>query len=210
MITATYSGDPYDAPSTSASLTQTVLQAPTSVSITSSLNPSTFRQLVTFTARVTSPSTATGTVTFYRSSRVLGTGPLSGGITTFTTSSLAIGANSITATYNGDSNDLSSSSSVLTQDVRDPTYTALTSSLNPSTYGAAIVLTAAVTPSEATGQVNFYQGSTSLGKGTLKNGVATLSVSKLPPGEHELTASYGGNAGYSPSESPVVFQVVKK
>src|SRR5262249_22080024 len=66
-ITATYSGDSNYAGSTSPALTQTVNAAATSTSVSSSLNPSTFGQSVTFTATVTANApgagTPTGTVT---------------------------------------------------------------------------------------------------------------------------------------------------
>ena len=46
----------------------------------------------------------TGTVTFLDGSTSLGTGTVTGGVATFTTSSLAIGAHVITASYGGDGN----------------------------------------------------------------------------------------------------------
>src|SRR5262249_8175612 len=51
----------------------------------------------------------------------LGTGTLSGGSATFTTSALAVGAHTITAAYGGDANFLPSTSAALTQTVTAPT-----------------------------------------------------------------------------------------
>jgi len=52
-----------------------VNQAATATTVTSSLNPSTFGQSVTFTATVSSAGgTPTGTVTFYDGATTLGTG----------------------------------------------------------------------------------------------------------------------------------------
>jgi hypothetical protein len=73
---------------------------------------------VTFTATVTSTASGvpTGTVTFLDRTTLLGTGALnSGGVATFTTSSLAFGSHSITASYGGDTNFATSTSSALTQ-----------------------------------------------------------------------------------------------
>ena len=113
---------------------QAVAKTNTTTTLASSLNPSTYGSSVTFTATV-SPSTATGTVTFKNGTTTLGTGTLSGGKATYSTSTLAVGSNSITASYGGDTNDNSSTSTALTQTVnKATTTTTLASSLNPSTY----------------------------------------------------------------------------
>jgi hypothetical protein len=77
---------------------------PSSVAITSSLNPSYYHESVTFTATVTSesPTTPTGNVTFYDGTTALATETLSSGIAAYTTASLAVGSHTITATYEGD------------------------------------------------------------------------------------------------------------
>jgi len=81
------------------------------------MNPSLYGSNVTFTANVASAeSNATGTVTFIDGSTVLGIGAVNGaGIATYSTSSLAAGTHSVTAAYGGDSNNLASTSGVLTQ-----------------------------------------------------------------------------------------------
>ena len=53
---------------------------------------------------------ANGTVTFTDNGSTLGTEPLSGGQATLSTSSLALGDHPIKASYNGDANNLSSTS----------------------------------------------------------------------------------------------------
>jgi len=77
---------------------------PTSTTITSSENPSSSGESVTFTAVVTptgSTATAQGTVTFFDGSTVLGSVPLKNGRATFTTSSLIPGDHPITAVFHG-------------------------------------------------------------------------------------------------------------
>ncbi len=84
--------------------------------LTSSLNPSTVGQSVTFTATVTGTGgTPTGTVTFKDGTTTLGTGTLAGGVATFTTTALTQGSHPITAMYNGDPTFAVSTSTVLTQ-----------------------------------------------------------------------------------------------
>jgi hypothetical protein len=100
-----------------ATATLTVTGSSTTT-LTSSQNPSEFGKPVTFTATVTAG--ATGTVTFFDGATPLGTVPLAGGTATFTTSSLAIGNHSITATYNGDAIFTPSTSAALIQSVSTP------------------------------------------------------------------------------------------
>jgi hypothetical protein len=118
-ITAVYGGDTNgNLASTSPVLIQTVInQTATSTSITSLLNPSASGQSVTFTATVTGAS-PTGMVQFKDGASNLGSAvTLAGGVASFTTSSLTTGGHSITAVYNGDSNNATSTSAVLTQTV---------------------------------------------------------------------------------------------
>ena len=134
-ITAAYSGDANFAPSTSPVLTQTVLAHQTTTVLTSSPNPSVPGQPVTFQAVVTTtgPGTPTGTVRFVEGATILGTATLSGGVATFTTSSLGAGTHTITAVYEGDAIHGSSESAPLTQTVVACTVTA--SSAGGNTLG---------------------------------------------------------------------------
>src|SRR5579863_9992825 len=130
-------------------------------------------QPVTLTATVTSNAgTPTGTVTFKDGSTTLGTGTVgSGRQATFTTSTLSVGSHSITAVYGGDNNFSGSTSSALAQAVHASTTTALSSSVNPSTFGQSVIFTATVTSNAGTppGSVAFKDGSTTLGTGTLNS-----------------------------------------
>jgi hypothetical protein len=112
-IQASYAGATGLAAS-SASLTQAV-QDTTATTLTSSANPSTHAQPVTFTAHVTPTSgsgTPTGSVTFSDGSTTLGTVALSGGTASLTTSALAPGTHTITAAYAGNGTYRPSSASL--------------------------------------------------------------------------------------------------
>jgi uncharacterized repeat protein (TIGR03803 family) len=116
-ITAVYSGDANNAPSTSAAVTQ-VVKAKTGTTLTSSKNPSTFRTAVTFTASVKG-NAPTGSVTFLDGSVSLGTAALgTDGKAKLTTAALGRGTHRITARYAGDANNAASTSAALTQTVR--------------------------------------------------------------------------------------------
>ena len=89
------------------------------------------------------------------------------------------------------------------------TATTLTSSPNPSKSGRdEVVFTATVSPSAATGTVQFLDGSTVLGTATLGGGSASFATSALGGGRHLITAVYGGDAGFSTSTSAVLTQTV--
>jgi hypothetical protein len=93
---------------------------PTTTKLFSSLNPSSYGQEVTFTAFVTSNAGTPPdgeTVAFMNGTTALGTGTLSGGSATLTTSTLPVGKNLITAVYSGDSNFFGSTSKAVKQAV---------------------------------------------------------------------------------------------
>jgi hypothetical protein len=76
-----------------------------------------------------------------------------------------------------------------------------------ATYGAGVTLTATVASSAGTagGTVTFYNGSTSLGVGTLNgNGAATLSTTALPEKTDTITAVYAAEGNFAASTSPAV------
>jgi len=104
-MTAQYLGDLSSMASSSAQLDQVINPAATTITITSSRNPSRQGQSVTFRVRVTSFTGAhpIGSVTFTAGGTVLGTVTLVSTAATISTSSLPTGAALVQATYNGDS-----------------------------------------------------------------------------------------------------------
>ena len=158
----------------------------------------------------------TGTVTFYNGTTVLGTGTVnSAGIATLTTGSLPVGTDSITAVYGGDNNYSSTTAGPLTETVSKNTGTNTLTSSNTTPYsGQSVTLTdtlSTVNGIAPTGTVTFYNGSTSLGTGTVNSsGVATLTTSTLPLGSDPVTAVYGGDSNYAGSTSNVVTENVTK
>jgi hypothetical protein len=86
--------------------------APSTTTVTSNVNPSTYGQQVTLTATISiATGTPTGVVSFFDSGSLLGTGTLApNGKATFTTSALNAGQHAITASYEGDSQAAQSAS----------------------------------------------------------------------------------------------------
>ena len=186
--------------------------APTTTDLTSSLNPSSVGQSVTFTATVTSGGSpvTSGTVQFSDGGTPLG-GPVAvaaDGTATLTTSALGVGAHTISAAYGGTAALATSSDDVVQVVDVSATSTAVTSSLNPSSVGQAVTLTATVTSGGspvASGTVQFSDGGTPLGGpvAVAADGTATLTTSALSAGDHSITAQYGGTASYATSSDTI-------
>jgi hypothetical protein len=77
----------------------------------------------------------------------------------------------------------------------------LFSSPNPGTYGAAITITATVTPSSATGRVTFYDGATVLGDSAISGGQALFTTHLLATGTRSLLAHYSPPRAVRPTFS---------
>jgi hypothetical protein len=212
-IKATYAGDTTFLASTSAIFTETVNKYTTATTVTSSANPSSFGQSVTFSATVTSISggTPTGTVAFKNGTATLGTQNLAGGAASLATSALTVGTHSVTVVYNGDTGHAASTSAAVSQVVnKTTTSTALSSSLNPSTVGESVTFSATVTATTSgvpTGSVTFKSGTKALGAATLVGGVASISTTTLAKGSDTITASYSGSPNFVGS-STALTQVV--
>jgi hypothetical protein len=213
-ITAAYGGDSNFGPS-NGSVTQTVQQQSTTTTLATSVNPSGSGLAVIFTASV-SPNAATGTVTFKDGAVVLGTIAVAAGKASLSSSTLAPGGHSITATYNGSAAFGPSTSAVLSQTVnKASTQTTAVSSPNPSVFKQSVIFTAtvvAVAPGSGTptGTVTFMNGTTILGTGSLAGGKATFSTAALKAGSNSITAVYGGSAAFNASTSAVLTQTVHK
>ncbi len=219
-ITVQYQGNTDYAPSTSPGVTQTVDQAGSTTTVSSSANPAEFGQPVTFTATVTATApgsgTPTGTVTFYDGTMAIDTETLSGGTATFTTSALGFGDHAISDVYGGDTDFTGSTSPTLTQTVsQESSTTTASSSVNPTVYGQSVTFTATVsaTPPATgtpTGAVTFYDGTTAIDTATLSNGSASYSTSALAVGGHSITARFNGDTDFTGSTSTAFTQTVNQ
>jgi hypothetical protein len=173
------------------------------VTLTGSPNPSLFGQKVTFTASL-SPVPASGTVTFKDGATTLGSAAESGGVATLSTSALAVGAQSITASFSA-----GGVSAPFTQTVnRAGTTTALASSANPSAFGQAVTFTAtvsAVAPGAGvpTGSVTFKDGAMVLGTVALVGGHAGLTTGALSVANHVIVVTYLGSGSFNASAAGI-------
>jgi Bacterial Ig-like domain (group 3) len=95
------------------------------------------------------------------------------------------------------------------------TFTTVVTSSPLAAVGARVKLTAFVTASGSeapSGVVVFLRNGVVLGTATLRGGpdgsTASLTLSSLPPGTHDIIARYPGVAGFSASQSEPVRQIV--
>ena len=198
------------------------IQSGSTTTLATSVNPTGPGLPVTFTATIAPVAPGMGNpdgqVTFSDGGTTLGTVTVNTatGTATFTTSSLALGKHTITASYGGSTGYAPSSSAVLTQTVIYADTTTLVSSLNPSPVGGSVTFTATVaaasnTPGgiNPTGTITFYDGATALKTVNLAgNETATYSTATLSAAAHAITAVYSGNANFITTTSPVLTQNV--
>jgi hypothetical protein len=182
-------------------------------------------QAVSFTATVTPTNGGTdvpqGSVQFKIDGVNIGApAPLIKGVATLPPiTSLAGGNHSVVATYLDTPDFATSTSNTLTHTVQGGTQqnvatsTALTSTLNPATAGAAVQFKATVTSSSGTptGTVQFLVDGANFGSPvTLVNGVANSSVTtSLSQGAHSVTAVYSGGTGFNASTSQALTQNIR-
>ncbi|MCE7951009.1 MAG: Ig-like domain repeat protein [Xanthomonadales bacterium PRO7] len=97
-----------------------------------------------------------------------------------------------------------------------PSQTGLAVDINPSVFAQTVTFTATVTPAPPgsgtpTGTVNFLDGATNIGSGTLNgSGVATFATGTLSVATHPITTQYAGDVNFGPSTSGIVNQVVNQ
>jgi hypothetical protein len=215
-FTAIYGGDGNFTGSTSTVLKQVIEKAPTTTVVTSSPNPVMVGQSVTFSATVSSPvgPPPNGEMVIFKDgTTTIGTGALSAGNASFTTSSLPAGSQTINAIYLADSKFAGSSASIVEVVNGYATTTTVSSNNNPSIYGQSVMFTATVTSGMGgtpTGTVTFKNGSSLLGQAPLSGGMASLSTSTLTASTHTITAVYNGDLTHGSSTSPPLSQVVNK
>jgi Bacterial Ig-like domain (group 3)/FG-GAP-like repeat len=195
-------------PAISAPVTLYAQLGTPTVTLTASPNTATAGTKVTLTATVTgSAATPTGTVTFYDGSAELGSATLNGsGVATYATTALAVGANSVTASYGGGGNYNVANSTAISVTITPlgTTVPTVTVTATPTTITSAQTETVAVSVAGATGSPT-PTGTVVLSSGTysaqqpLASGAAgfTIPAGALSSGANTLTATYSGDGNYN-------------
>ncbi|MEO6912247.1 MAG: Ig-like domain-containing protein [Edaphobacter sp.] len=220
LLTAVYSGDAAHLGSTSNGVPITVLPDATTLTLTTSVNPSIYGQGVVLMAKAQAAhAVPSGPITFLDGSTVLGAATLNtSGVATVSTASLGTGSHTITATYAGDGNTAAISSAALAEVVNTPSV----ASLNPFTVtvtgiptvetGRAVNLLVTVAPQ--TGSIQPVQlscaalppeSACTFATATLpvNGGTTSLQISTMAPNECGSASPYFQSAEI-PFSGPVI------
>ncbi|MFZ0806972.1 MAG: Ig-like domain repeat protein [Candidatus Sulfotelmatobacter sp.] len=187
--------------------------ASTTTSLAAAPNPSTFGQLVTFTAAVTSRSGApTGTVIFYEGANEAGIATLANGTASASSNSLLAGSQSLTAAYQGSVEFSSSQSAPLIQVVNPAvTSTSVVSSSNPAPINTIVNYTASVTTpygGQTGGFLTLTDNGAQVAMVAISNNQARYKTSYNVGGKHSIIATYSGDSDNIGSTSPTLIEYV--
>ncbi len=191
--------------------------ATSTVTLTSSQNPSAYGEQLVLTATVipTAEGAAPdGSVTFTDAGVDLGTVTLNpSGQAALADSDLSAGTHTLEAGYSGSATYASAESSPLAQVITvQGSSTSLFAAPDPTGYGDTVVAVATVLPAAGsgvpTGTVALMNGGVSVAAAPLSDGVAAFAVSTLEAGSDALTAAYSGDGNFATSTSPALTQEV--
>ena len=144
------------------------------------------------------------------------------GTVAFSWSEFQTGVHSVTVQYAGDANFIGSTSNavVLTAQQEIPKVVLADSPAGTSVYGQAVTLTAQLSDQDnddnwiPTGTVQFFDGATLIGTGTLnasgQTSITLVGATSLIVGSHSLTVQYSGDEDFSALTSSPIIHVVTK
>jgi Bacterial Ig-like domain (group 3) len=185
--------------------------APAQLTLTSNLpDPTLYGQQVTIIGSGASANEAAGAIQLTENGSALTPAAANSaaadgsGNFTITYSALAAGTHTLVISDGGTNTDSASFSQEV--DLGTTSTSDVSSSANSVAFGVPVTLSTTVTSTVAggsgvpTGTVAFDDGTTLVGSGALNSsGVATFAESALAPGNHTLTANYGGDLNFSGS-----------
>jgi hypothetical protein len=162
---------------------------------------------ITFTVSVTGLN-PTGTVTFTSNGVSVGTATLVKGQAPFTFTFATSGTYTVTATYNGDSNNQPSSSTITQSVALVPT--SIDFGLSTSTPGAnqSVTFTFSLVGNSPTGTLTFSAAGSTIQTINLSSGATSFPYAFPTAGPVVVTASYAGDSANLPSTSTNTFTIM--
>jgi hypothetical protein len=210
-VVAGYDGAGVNLPSTSATLTQTVVPYSTVTSLAGAPNPSTAGTPVTLAAHVSAAGmpVTVGTVVFSRGSELLGSAPLNAiGNASLTLKSLPAGKLRIRAVYSATTDYFGSSSRTLIQVISPaPTSTSLMLATDTTAQGSVRYFLVATVTNDASGSpvpagtVIFRRNGRRIGKAKLIGGTAVFRLGSHAPANQKFVAAFQKTASFRASTS---------
>ena len=208
--------------SATASLTETVNQAPSTSTLTVTPTTTSAGSAVNLSAAIGGSLsdtvdgltlTPTGTVTFSSNGTALSTVTVTNSTATYATAALPVGADSITCTYSGDTNFAASTcnSVPVTLSLISSSLT-VTASADPSPALSAVTFSATLlgggTPVGGASIVFAVDGANVATVKTNVQGVATYTAPSLSVGQHAVIATFAGSGNYAGKQStPLTEQI---
>ena len=185
-----------------------VIRSDTTLSVASSLNPSTLGDTVNFVATIGAlapgAGTPSGSIEFVVDSGAAQSMPIVAGSATLSTASLTVGTHTLSISYAGDvqfnANTALLSGGQVVQ--RAGAAINLASSGSPSVFGQTVTFTSTVTAlppatGTPTGEVEFVVDGVALSpRVILVGGSASVDLSTLASGTHAIDANYLGDADF--------------
>jgi hypothetical protein len=213
-LTAAYSGDVAFLPNTSASISQTIIKAQTAVTAAPAANPSQYGPIeFVFSVTPVAPGAGqtTGFVVVSEGDHSYPTAELDETGSATLQLQLPAGTHNLTVTYTGDTHFLPSSTTLTWEVLKANTQLGLTASRDTADTSTPVTLKAWLTNEsgnrqvlDATGAVEFLDGTASLGTATFSSGGYASITRTLAEGSHDLTARYPGDSNYNASEAKAV------
>ncbi|WP_369664444.1 Ig-like domain repeat protein [Variovorax sp. V116] len=218
-LRAAYSGDLWRPASVSKAVQKIITPATTAATLSAQRNPTAGAQAAILSVGLTTPertdlALASGLVTFYNGSKVLGVGIVINGVATLAVNELPKGILALRAEYNGDATHIKATSYLeWSTDGLIPTATTLKIAGIPSTrigflgqfdsytLSAFVTNVGGASSAVPAGTVSFYNGTAFIGSAAVVNGVATLQISSFSA--NPLRAVYSGGGGNAGSSTPI-------
>ncbi|WP_181818941.1 Ig-like domain-containing protein [Rhodococcus sp. AG1013] len=197
MTTMHYSGGLGDGTYTDKGPTITVAKDATTTTLAAVPNPIVTGQAVTLSATLTGVAQGS-TIEFYDGATKLGDGQSNAaGVATYAWTPTTAGARSLTAKFPGTAIAASSQSAAQNVQVNAPVATSAALSVpGTAVTGTPVTLSVAMTPSNASGTVQFKDNGSNIGSPvTVSGGQASLQHTFTATGAHSITADFVAGSG---------------
>jgi sugar lactone lactonase YvrE len=216
-VTAVYSGSTVYYLATSNAVVVNVAKVTPTIALTTTASLTILNTAVTFTAKLANPVagyTQTGTINFYYDGQLLGSPTIAAGAASFTTNAIPVGMHSLTATYSGDTNYASVTSTAATLAVgRVAPGVILTVTPNPATVNGSITIKATVTGTLAAyppaGNIVFFADGFQVASVAISASAASFALTLPTAGSYQLEAIYSGDSNCLIATSNLIQETVK-